>query len=299
MFKGIQNNSIYIDNLMRYLLYQLKVRNMTISKTLMIKLIFKIKKVLGNTHELYSQLPYYWYFYGPFSQPIADSFLFFHDKFESDSYDQVILKYDCLNEFSNVDFISQFPEIEPITNKLLKNCQFYKNIKKDIYKNHAPFDIMYPFKFNVFDIAHDSRSAEQFDNDKFIKNMFRCEAKLSCDSYFEEYNIIFSKFVTNLDLIYEENYFETCWTFLRDPIKKLWITFTKGVRVENNDDYYNYKEKSWNREYLNSLNELSITVDETKNLVDLDNKLSKIEYTPCETKMVNATIGGYLRESLE
>ena len=33
MFKGIQNNSIYIDNLMRYFLYQLKVRNMTISKT--------------------------------------------------------------------------------------------------------------------------------------------------------------------------------------------------------------------------------------------------------------------------
>lgn len=295
MFIEVQKDSSNIDNLMKYLLYELKVRNMGISRTLMIKLIFKIKKVLGNDHELYSQLPYYWYFYGPFSQPISDSFIFFHDKFELTSLGQVILKDECLNEFNDVDFISKYPEIEPITKDLLKNSQkFYKNIKKDIYRDYAPFDIMYPFKFNVFDIAHNSRSAEQFDNEEFIKNMFRCEAKLPCDSYYTEYNNIFSKFITNLDYIYEENNFYLCWNFLRDPIKELWKTFAKGVRVENKDDYYNYKEPSWNRDYLGSLKELSITIDETKNLVHLD-ELPKTDYTPAERKMVNATIGGYLR----
>ena len=46
MFIEVQKDSSNIDNLMKYLLYELKVRNMGISRTLMIKLIFKIKKVL-------------------------------------------------------------------------------------------------------------------------------------------------------------------------------------------------------------------------------------------------------------
>lgn len=294
MFIEVQINSTNIDNLMKYLLYELKVRNLGISRTLMIKLIFKIKKSLGNSHELYSQLPYYWYFYGPFSEPISDSFIFFNDKFERTSSDQIILKEECLNEFNDLHFISKYPEIELITKNLLNGQKFYKNIKKDIYTEYAPFDIMYPFKFKVFDIAHNLRSAEQFDNEEFIKNIFRCESKLPCNSYYTEYNNIFSKFITNLDYIYAENRFSSCWNFLRDPIKELWKTFTKGVRVENKDDYYDYKEPSWKREYLVSLKNLSIIIDETNKLVHLD-ELQKIDYTSTECKMVNATIGGYLR----
>ena len=295
MFKEVQIDSSNIDSLMKYLLYELKVRNMSISKTLILNLVFKIKKVLGNNHELYFQLPYYWYCQGPFSQPISDSFIFFQDKFDIDSFGQVILKDEYLNEFNDVDFISKYPEIEPITKNLLRNChKFYKNIKRDIYKDYAPFDIMYTFKFNVFDIAHNLKSAEQFDNDKFIKNMFSCEAKLPCDSFFVEYNNLFSKFITNLDYIYDEDNFCTYWNFLRNPIKELWKTFVKGVRVENKDDYYNYKLPSWNRDYLSNLKELSITISETKNLVHLD-RLPKTDYTPAESKMINATIGGYLR----
>ena len=44
MFKEVQKDSPNIDNLMKYLLYELKVRNISISRTLKIKLIFKIKK---------------------------------------------------------------------------------------------------------------------------------------------------------------------------------------------------------------------------------------------------------------
>ena len=140
-----------IDKLMKYLLFELKVRNMDISKTLMIKLIFKIKKELGNEHELYSQLPYYWYFYGPYSQPISDSFNFFSDVFEYTAPSRVILKDEHLHDFESNEFRSKYPEIKSITHKLLRDeLKFYKNIRKDIYREYAPFDIMYPFKFNIF-----------------------------------------------------------------------------------------------------------------------------------------------------
>ena len=284
-----------IDKLMKYLLFELKVRNMDISKTLMIKLIFKIKKELGNEHELYSQLPYYWYFYGPYSQPISDSFNFFSDVFEYTAPSRVILKDEHLHDFESNEFRSKYPEIKSITHKLLRDeLKFYKNIRKDIYREYAPFDIMYPFKFNIFDIADNFRSANQFNSEEFIKNLFECEAKLPCESYYTKYNNLFSKFVTNMDFINEEHNFNACWDFLRDPIKDLWRTFVKGVRVEFKDSYYNYKESTWNREYINSLNELSITIKETKNLVHLDN-IQDTEYTPDESKMINATIGGYLR----
>lgn len=275
MLRKVPNYSANIDSLMKYLLYELKVRNMDISKPLMIKLIFKIKKELGKDYELYPQLPYYWYFYGPFSQPIADSFNYFSNALQHTAPSRVLLKDEYLNDFESNEFISKYPEIEPITTTLLKNDQkFYKNIKKDIYKEYAPFTIMYPFKFDIFDIADTLRSGEQFNSDKFIKNIFKCEAKLPCEDYYTRYNNLFSKFVTNLDFINEENNFNACWEFLRDPIKDLWRTFVKGVRVEFKDDYYTYKESSWNREYINSLDELSITINETNNLVHLNNNNS-------------------------
>ena len=295
MIMKVPEYSSNIDNLMKYLLYELKVKNMDISKTLMIKLIFKIKKELGEDHSLYSQLPYYWYFYGQYSQPVADSFNFFSDAFEYTAPSRVLLKDEYFDDFESNEFISKYPEIEQIAHGLISDdLKFYKNIRKDIYRQYAPFDIMYPFKFNVFDIADKFRSAQQFNSDEFIKNLFKCESKLPCGAYYVKYNNLFSKFVTNLDLINEENNFNSCWDFLRDPIQDLWRTFVKGVRVEFKDDYYSYKEPAWNREYISSLDELSITINQTKKLVHLDN-LQENDYTPAESKMINATIGGYLR----
>ena len=191
--------------------------------------------------------------------------------------------------------VSNFPEIERITHNLLQDREkFYTTLEKDTYREYAPFDIMYPFKFDVYDIANNKRSSKQFDPDKYVKAIFKCESKLPCDPYYNEYCNLFSKFSTNIDFINEENNFDICWNLLRDPIQDLWKTFTKGVRVQFKDDFYKSKESQWDLNFKNSLKELSITINKTNDYVNLDDSNIN-DYSPSQKKMINTTIGGYLR----
>lgn len=293
MFVIVSPNSENIDELMKYLLYELKIRNMPITKFRMLKLIFKIKKELGEDCELYSELPYYWYYYGPYSGEVVDSLNFIKPKCEQRG-NSIILKNLYLDEFSNNNIISNYPEIEPITQNILNNRDaFYAVLEKDIYKKYAPFDIMYPFKFDIYDIADNMRSTNSFNTDSYVKTLFKCESKLPCDKYYNEYSDLFSQFLTNIDFINEENNIENYWKALRFPIQELWKTFTKGVRVQYKDDTYIPDEKLWDLKFKNSLNELNIIINKTNEY--LNNDFKDTYYTSSQKKMINATIGSYLR----
>ena len=293
MFVNVSPNSENIDELMKYLLYELKIRNMSITKFRMLKLIYKIKKELGEGCELYSELPYYWYYFGPYSGEVADSLNFIKPKCDQRG-NSIILKDTYLKEFENNELISNYPEITTITQNILNDRDaFYTTLEKDIYKEYAPFDIMYPFKFDIYDIADKMRSTNSFDTDSYVKTLFKCEAKLPCDEYYNKYSDIFSKFLTNIDLINEENNIESSWKALRFPIQELWKTFTKGVRVQHKDDAYKSDEIIWDLKFKNSLNELTITINKTNEYIH--NNYKDNFYTPSQKRMINATIGNYLR----
>ena len=293
MFIEVSPNSQNIDELIKYLLFELKIRNMSVTKFRMLKLIFKIKKELGEDCELYSQLPYYWYYFGPYSGEVVDSINFIKPKCNQRG-NSLILKEDFVNEFENTDIVSRYPKIEDITNNILDDRNsFYTTLEKDIYKRYAPFDIMYPFKFNIYDIAANKRSIQDFSSEKFLKSLFECEARLPCDAYYAEYCDFYSEFITNIDFINEENNLGNYWHALRFPIQELWKTFTKGVRVQYKDEAYAPDEKIWDLKFQNSLNELSITINKTNEYIQSNPKDSY--YTPSQKKMINTTIGSYLR----
>ena len=143
MFVNVSPNSENIDELMKYLLYELKIRNMSITKFRMLKLIYKIKKELGEECELYSELPYYWYYFGPYSGEVVDSLNFIKPKCDQRG-NSIILKDTYLKEFENNELISNYPEITTITQNILNDRDaFYTTLEKDIYKEYAPFDIIH------------------------------------------------------------------------------------------------------------------------------------------------------------
>ena len=52
----------------------LKQNSLPTDEYIVQKIIYKTKMNLGNTHPLYEKLPYYWYYYGPFSETIRNSY---------------------------------------------------------------------------------------------------------------------------------------------------------------------------------------------------------------------------------
>ncbi|MBR0270474.1 MAG: hypothetical protein IJQ68_00540 [Methanobrevibacter sp.] len=167
----------------------------------------------------------------------------------------VLLSDKCYNEFNiENNIISSYSEIETFTNQILSSESF-NDLDKYIYKEYAPYSFMYSFKYQIFNTANTIGSSNYFDVDNYIDIFCDCEAQLPCENYFNEYNDLFSKFSTNLDLINDENNFNRYWNFLRDPIIELWKTFARGLRVNFKNDYYGYKVNSWNRKYKSSIDE--------------------------------------------
>ena len=118
-----------MDDLVEYLLFRLKENNIPISKYKMQKFIFKIKMDLGKNHELYDDLPYYWYFHGPFSEVLNDSWNYILPKCNL-NINSALLNDKYYNEF-NVEnnIISSYSEIEMKNNYkviLKKLVQLFK-----------------------------------------------------------------------------------------------------------------------------------------------------------------------------
>ena len=267
-----------MDSLVEYLLFELKKRNMPTDEFRMEKLIFKIKMELGKDHELYPKLPFYWYLKGPYSEVVTES------------YEK---KFHQMNSFKG-GIEKDYPEICEISENILKKRDYFVNkIDREIYKEYAPYKFMYIYKYEIFDVAKKCEIVD-FDVEEYIYKIYVCEGNLPNDEYFFDFNTNIAKLSIYLELIRKAENFEKYWEFLKNPITLTWNTFAKGVRIYFKDDYYNNNVKLWDREFKNSLNQLSALIKKTKTYINFDD-YPKNNYTPKEVKILNSTIGSYLR----
>ncbi|MDR3223139.1 MAG: hypothetical protein LBT66_05345 [Methanobrevibacter sp.] len=280
MIKLNENNEV-VDELLSFLFSKLNEKKMNLSKFRVQKAIFQIKMDLGENHPLFNNLPYYWYCFGPFSNFVADSFNF-HE----------------IHDENNFNIIKEYlPDLDKIITNLLEDKNyFYNQLHKDIYKKYAPFKCMYTFKFELFDTAEKCREIKN--KNWLINTFYECESQLPFDSYFNEYSDIFSIFITKLSLINEENNLSNNWSILREPIKRLWYTFAKGLRVQCKDSFYDNMGKQWDLEFNENIKILRSCIDnaeeEIKNNIAPTKRTSHI-YTSAEKRLLNATIGNYLK----
>lgn len=286
MFEHI---NITTDNLVKFLFSELKENNGSINETQTQNLIFKIKMELGEDHMLYDKLPYYWYINGPFSDVVRDSFNDIKINFcELDTSDKFILKKQH-DDFKNNDLTDNFSEIVKISKEIMRN----KNSIKHIYEEYAPYKVMIPFKFKIYQTAADNRFSRNFDVDKYVDTFYLCESQLPSDKYFADFSDIYSQLCINLDLINDKGIFDENWRFLRKIITKLWITFAEGLRVKSKDNYYNDRIDVWNQKFEDNLKILSQYVDKTEIFTNY-NKFND-NYTSSQRKILNTTVGSYLR----
>ncbi len=277
MEEDMQN---FMDNLVKYLLFELKKRNMPVTEFNMQKLIYKIKMELGKEHELYPKLPFYWYLKGPYSEVVSQSF-----------NNSKIFNVDNLDINSD---ILRLPEIGRISDELMSDKDFFYNVlDKEIYRQYAPYDFMYSYKYEIYDVAKTSDYVD-FDVEDLIRKLTHCEGRLPFNEYFNPLCLLYSEFTIYLDLINDMGNLEKNWDFLRKPLICIWKTFAKGFRVKFHDDFYSNNVKMWDGEYRDSLSDLSNLVKQTKNLINFRDYPYN-EYTPEEIKMLNTTIGSYLR----
>ena len=245
---------------------------------------------LGINHPLYDKLPYYWYYYGPYCELITESF----NDFTPSSKNLFSLNNVKLG--TEYEIIDEFPELIDLGENLLdKGNYIYKDLTEDIYKNHAPFDIIYPFKYGIFNQTENDNL--MISGDDYVKLFRQCQLKLIQLYDIREFSTIFTTLTRQIDLINDSDKINECWSLLKSPIRNSWFTFAKGLRLYAHDSYYDACFEKWGLTFKYSLEKLEKEIiDLIDNTFDSINHYDNYKYTDSQKRILDSTVGAYLRD---
>ena len=292
-----------VSELLKFVLCELKERNMSISHFRVQKAIFKIKMELGENHPLFDYLPFYWYEHGPFSSVVSRQFRELKiNNCIPYSRHTVFLDDNSFNEFSKNNYlVDEYPVINGICEDIFKDSNLFSNkFDEDIYLDYAPFGFMYPFKYVLYETTRDDELFSGLVPGSYLNVFYGCLSDLPYDDLLVDFSVSFSRLYSCLELMNGENQFLNNWTYIIRPVQLSWLTFARWVRIYNHDLFYNDRINSWKIELENYLKVLNSAVgkleDKSINLFKDSSQDLDLDFDSFEQKMLNATIGNYLKD---
>ena len=292
-----------VNELLKFVLCDLKERNMSIYHFRVQNVIFKIKMELGQDHPLFNYLPFYWYEHGPFSSVVSKQFIELkNNNCVPYSCRTVFLDDNSFNEFSVGNYlIDEYPVINSICDGIFKDSNlFFNKFDEDIYLDYASYTFMHPFKYVLYETTRDDELFYELVADDYLNVFYDCLSDLPYDDLLVDFSILFSRLYSRLDLINDENQFLNNWRYIIRPVQLLWLTFARWIRIYNHDTFYNDNINSWKIELENYIKVLNSAVtkleDKTRNI--FKNSSLDLEFDPdsFEYKVLKATIGNYLKD---
>ena len=290
-----------VNDLLKFVLCELKEKNMSISHFRIQKTIFKIKMELGPDHPLFDYLPFYWYEHGPFSKVVSKQFrqLKSNNCIQYSSH-TVFLDDGSFKEFSQGnDLVDEYPIINSISDKIFADSNsFFNKFDEDIYLDYAPFHFMHPFKYVLYETTRDDELFSSLVPDNYLNVFYDCLSDLPYDNLLVDFSVLFSRVFSRLELMNDENQFLNNWGHIIPPVQLSWLTFARWVRIHDHDTFYNDDICSWKNELENYIKILNRHVDKFEDKTEniFNNSSYAPDYDSFEDKMLNATIGNYLKD---
>ena len=295
-FLNKNESDAIINPLLKFLLCELKEKKMSITH-------FRIQKVmeLGKNHPLYSNLPFYWFEHGPFSNVVSKQFRELkNDNCTQYSPHTVFLDDESYNKFcQESNLIDEYPIINDITDRIFKDPNvFFNKFDEDIYLDYAPFPFMHPFKYVLYETTGDDDLFSSLKSDKYLDVFHDCLSQLPYDDLLVDFSVLFSRLFARLELIKDENQFLNAWAYIIPPVQLSWFTFARWVRIYKHDSFYNDKIDSWKIDLEKSIKHLNNSVDKFEDKTEniSVNSTYDNDYDSFEYKLLNATIGNYLKD---
>ncbi|MBR0271439.1 MAG: hypothetical protein IJQ68_05535 [Methanobrevibacter sp.] len=240
-----------VNDLLKFVLCELKEKNISISHFKIQKAIFKIKMELGQNHPLFDYLPFYWSEHGPFSDVVSKQFIELkNNNCIQYSSHTVFLDDKSFNDFSQVNkLIDEYPIINSISDGIFEDSNlFFNKFDEDIYLDYAPFSFMHPFKYVLYETTIDDELFSSLVSDNYLNVFYDCLSDLPHDKLLVDFSVLFSRLFSRLELINDENQFLNNWGYIIQPVQLSWLTFARWVRIHNHDGFYNDDIGSWKNE---------------------------------------------------
>lgn len=290
-----------VNDLLKFVLCELKEKNMSISHFRIQKAIFKIKMELGQDHPIFDYLPFYWYEHGPFSNVVSKQFRELkNNNCIPYSSHTVFLDDESFKNFSQGNnLINKYPIINSISDRIFEDANlFFNKFDEDIYLDYAPFRFMHPFKYVLFETTRDDDLFSSLVSDNYLNVFYDCLTDLPYDNLLVDFQVLFSRLFSRLELINDENQFLNNWGHIIQPVQLSWLTFARWIRIHNHDTFYNEDIDSWKNELKIYIQFLNRSVDEFEDKTEriFNDSSYNQNYDSFEERMLNATIGNYLKD---
>lgn len=265
------------------------------------KVLFKLEQKLPENHVLKYSIPFYWYFHGPFSdwlrvelKELLNKNLIKKEKYRT--YQLFRLVSEKIPDTNIID-----SKVERIVSKLLKKETFFK-IDRIVYDEDAPYKFMPLYKFNFLDtIKAYKNSIEKGEEnseliEEAIKICYKCESKLPFESYYLEYDELFSEFAVNLDMLNDNEITDIYFNEISKGALETWCTFGYGVRVKHHHHYYNDDALliEWDGEFKSKLNGLSLLMEKFNEMSVNSSSLEKVNFSETSQNILSSSVGNYL-----
>jgi hypothetical protein len=262
-----------------------------------LKLLFKLDQELPHNHSLKFSIPYYWYFHGPLSDPVTEKLSSLLGNgleiFEKNRNTLYRIQDSAEYNPNNID-----EETRNIINQLLEPKNFFQ-IDKKVYKEYAPYEFMYPYKFIFLENIkkYGKVSTDESENsdlmDDAVDLCYDCESKLPGEKYFLEYEDLFSKFARTLDKINRNDIGKDYFIEIFTSTNKIWETFAYGLRTQHHHNYYENSVSQWDAQFKSEIDNLNYVIEDFSSIARSSSRKPKIKFSETSKKILSSSIQAY------
>lgn len=293
------NRDPQLDQIILFLFYKLKEKNMGVSRYGAQKTLYKLKKELGKDNSLYNSIPYYWYIHGPYSETLDSGLkaiintplLEKHNSLYKLNDNYYYLLSENLEKYFKLIF-DFFPEVDEIFDDLIKNRNRFYNLDKEVYLDYAPYPFMPPYKFEIYNVMNSNNGYDYSIMEDMMPIYFDCESKLPYDEFFSDYGDVYSNFVGILDRFFTKDIIGDYFEHIKVNSVNIWCTFAQGLGYKYHDEFYEYKSQIWKMNFKKQTSGLEASL---KNLRKIPREHKNLNNGSKNYKFVSHTVEAYLR----
>ena len=255
----------------------------SLSKTAVHKILFRMKALASSDDAIVEALPYYWYNFGPFSQIVEEAI-------KSLKKTGILMEVEGWKGKSRLRIrrppLYSHPIISVAEPYLQAAYQEYREKRlfrfvEGIYREAAPFqpfmprythDYLKPLErvSEILEMGESDVDMRIDNSEKIIKSiersLFDCEAQTIDDPLFDPFNDRFSTLVTHASRVFRlalEEYSLSLLGLTFKTSEAVWMGFSHGVRIHPtaHDTYYNRDVQGWIPIYHSELKRVDIILD--------------------------------------
>ena len=248
-----------------------------ISKTKLLKFLYKATTEIPQNNSLRNSIPFYWYIDGPFSPPL----LTLKEQLLQDNILQSKgIGYIASNQ-RLCDHDESFQEIRQLLTKIITapTSRTSTAVIDDLYEHEAPYKFYISFKSRftgmLANYLHDNSS--RFIHTHLEDILHRTVGELPNKSLFSQFKYAYLDFINILLKVTKLELSEVSKVDVEKITWSIFETFAKGVRILHHDSYFEPQVQGWKIQFENSINNMEQSIDKlhelSKNLGLTDSNL--------------------------